>query len=56
MFSNRYSVVFPLSERFAYRDPAAYIKDGTVYLFFSLVENAPTGSSSIWPRARARIS
>ena len=43
MFSNRYSVVFPLSDRFAYRDPAAYIKDGTVYLFFSLVENAPDG-------------
>lgn len=32
-------IIFSQTERFSYRDPAAYIYNGEIYLFFSLVEN-----------------
>lgn len=32
-------IIFAQTDRYAYRDPAAYIFNGEIYLFFSLVEN-----------------
>lgn len=37
MFKDK--IIFSQTERFSFRDPAAYIFNGEVYLFFSLVEN-----------------
>lgn len=34
-------LIFAQSGMYSYRDPAAYIKDGVIHLFFTLVENAP---------------
>lgn len=36
-------VIFPQSRKFAYRDPAAFLFRGELYLFFSLVENDDCG-------------
>ena len=33
-------LIFEQTKKYSYRDPAAYIENGTVYLFFTLVENA----------------
>lgn len=37
------NVIFEQIEKYSYRDPAAYIKNGVIYLFFTLVENAEDG-------------
>ena len=34
-------LIFEQIKKYSYRDPAAYIEYGTIYLFFTLVENAP---------------
>lgn len=34
-------LLFKQTNKYSYRDPAAYIENGTIYLFFTLVENAP---------------
>jgi len=36
-------LIFEQTNKYSYRDPAAYIKDGVIYLFFTLVENADDG-------------
>ena len=32
-------LIFKQTKEFSYRDPAAYIENGKIYLFFTLVEN-----------------
>lgn len=34
-------LIFEQTNKYSYRDPAAYIENGTIYLFFTLVENTP---------------
>ena len=34
-------LIFKQTKTYSYRDPAAYIENGTIYLFFTLVENTP---------------
>ena len=34
-------LLFEQTNKYSYRDPAAYIENGTIYLFFTLVENTP---------------
>lgn len=34
-------LLFEQTKTYSYRDPAAYIENGTIYLFFTLVENTP---------------
>lgn len=34
-------LLFEQTKKYSYRDPAAYIENGTIYLFFTLVENTP---------------
>lgn len=34
-------LIFEQTKKFSYRDPAAYIENGVIYLFFTLVENTP---------------
>ena len=34
-------LLFKQTKEYSYRDPAAYIENGTIYLFFTLVENTP---------------
>ena len=36
-------LIFEQTEKYSYRDPAAFIKDGVIYLFFTLVENTNDG-------------
>ncbi len=36
-------LIFEQTDKYSYRDPAAFIKDGVIYLFFTLVENAEDG-------------
>lgn len=31
--------IFNQNEKYSYRDPAAFIKDGVIYLFFTMVIN-----------------
>ena len=31
---------FPQTERYGFRDPAAFIENGVIHLFFTLVENS----------------
>lgn len=33
-------LIFEQNKKYSYRDPAAYIENGVIYLFFTLVENA----------------
>ncbi len=34
-------LIFEQTNKYSYRDPAAYIENGVIYLFFTLVENTP---------------
>ncbi len=34
-------LIFKQTQEYSYRDPAAYIENGIIYLFFTLVENTP---------------
>ncbi len=34
-------LIFEQTTEYSYRDPATYIENGTIYLFFTLVENTP---------------
>ena len=34
-------LIFEQTTKYSYRDPAAYIENGVIYLFFTLVENTP---------------
>ena len=36
-----YMLIFEQTTKYSYRDPAAYIENGVIYLFFTLVENTP---------------
>ena len=36
-------LIFEQTEKYYYRDPATFIKDGVIYLFFTLVENTNDG-------------
>ncbi len=36
-------LIFKQTKRYSYRDPAAFIENGEIYLFFTLVENTPEG-------------
>ncbi len=38
-----FHLIFEQIDKHSYRDPAAFIKDGVIYLFFTLVENAENG-------------
>lgn len=40
-FFSSQMLIFEQIKKYSYRDPAAYIEYGTIYLFFTLVENAP---------------
>ena len=38
-----FHLIFEQTDKYSYRDPAAYIKYGVIYLFFTLVENVADG-------------
>ena len=46
-------LIFEQTEKYSYRDPAAFIKDGVIYLFFTLVENAEEGQYFYVAESRA---
>lgn len=38
-----FNLIFEQTDKCSFRDPAAYIKNGVIYLFFTLVENTANG-------------